>query len=405
MAFKKPADKHSILKKNKVRVKNSYYTFSKEYPVGSIGKQRRSSRKRNGKKHFFRTLAAVCCFLIIAFAAYFVTELCIKISYKDISPETTSAQNEEADNAGTLLTKDGVRAFVLPADKIADTQYVKKLIRLIQKRDCNSVVIDFKTQSGKLAYSSSVETAMVAKCALYDNETVRKTLSLFQNKRINVIAGIYCFEDNLIASSNEDLAVKYMNSDVTWLDAMNEENGKAWLNPYSKEAQNYIKQIIEEVSSFGVKGFILKSVSFPTGGATETAGYPGEKKKSERNKTLLSFIESVKTDLPSDCFLLVSQTAQDTENGNDDSLFGSLNACNADGLCIDTKQRPSGYVIDKKTKFSSILSLFSKLKGELSQTQEFVPAISADEYTTRYLHAITKNGYKSFIVYSEDGEY
>lgn len=405
MAFKKPADKHTSLKRKGVVVKNSYYTFAKDYPVSSVGKHHRSNRKRNGKKNFLRAVVLCVCFALIAAVAYFVSDLCIKISYKPTTEQATVEPSESENESQTLLQSDGVRAFYMPAQKLGDTEYIKSLIKLIRRRDCNSVVIDFKTNDGHLAYSSSVETAMVARAALFDNETVRTALALFKNKNIKVIAQIYCFEDNLIASSNSDFAVKYLNSDVTWLDSTDEQTARAWLNPYSKEARKYLRRIISEVTEFSVSGIILKSVSFPSGGATDAAGYDGEKSEKSRNKTLLSFVESVKKALPSDVFLLTSQSANDTLEGNTTNLFGSFNSSKADGVCVVTVDRPSGYAVDKKTKFSSILSLFSKLNVTLGENAAFVAQIDGEEYSSSFLKAISKAGYKSFVVFDEEGRY
>lgn len=398
MAFKKPADSRSLLKKNNVRVKNSYYTFSKEYPVGNIGRNKKYARKRRGKKGALTALAAVLCCLLVCFAAYFFVSVGLKISYAPI-PEQSSDSNK----TGKVLLENGMKAFYLPSDKIGDDKYISKLIRTIIFNDCNSVVIDFKTKSGKLIYSSQNESAIVSN-SLYDNETIRKVLSRFKNRNISVVAGIYCFEDDIAARSNDSYAVKYMNSKVKWLDSEAENEGRAWLNPYSKDARSYIQDIIKEVSGFTVDAVILKSVTFPNSGAYETAGYPGEKSKKTRNEQLLSFVQEVKGVLPEGCPLYISQSANDTLTANSKTTFGSLNACAADGIVSDLSDRPSGYEVDRKTKFSSVLSLASLLKNAAGQKQNVI-AIGYEEYSSKLLRTFNGNDYRSYIVYSESGEY
>lgn len=399
MAFKKPADKHSILKKNNVRVKNSYYTFSKDYPVGNIGRNRKHARKRHGKKGVFSTAAIVLGLLLVVFASYFVTSLNLKISYKPIEIDTS----EETGNGQYLLDK-GLQAFYLPSDKIGDEKYISKLIRTIIVHDCNSVIIDFKTSDGEIIFPSQNKTAIAAKSAMYDNETVRKTVSMFKNRNISVAAGIYCFEDDLAARAESDFAVKYMNSDVVWLDSEDEKAGRAWLNPYSAGAREYLMDIISQVRSFSVDAVVLKSVSFPNVGASDTTGYPGEKNKKTRNETLLSFIDDVKKSLPEGCPLYILQSANDTLGGNAEAFFGSLNSCSADGIIAELSQRPSGYEIDKKTKFSSVLTLSALLKNAVGD-KNLVLCVDAQEYSSKLLRAFKKGGYQSFAVYSESGEY
>lgn len=399
MAFKKPAEKHSILKKNNVRVKNSYYTFSKDYPVGNIGKNRKYARRRHGKKSAFVTVAIAAAIVLVVFASYFLASLCLKISYKPIE----SAEPEEQ-RSGQYLLETGMKAFYLPSDKLGDEKYIAKLIRTIIFHDCNSVVIDFKTSDGRIVFPSQNKTAIAAKSVMYDNETVRKAVSLFKSRNISVAAGIYCFEDDLAARAESDYAVKYLGSDVVWLDSETETSSRAWLNPYSKGAREYLTDIIKQVCEFSVDAVILKSVSFPGTGATDSTGYPGEKSKKTRNETLLSFIEDAKKAIPEGCLLYVSQSAQDALNGNEKAYYGSLNSCSADGIIADISKRPSGYEIDKKTKFSSALTLAALVKNAVGE-KTTVLCVEAQEYSSSLLRSFKKGGYQSFVVYSERGEY
>lgn len=399
MAFKKPAEKRSVLKKNNVRVKNSYYTFSKDYPVGNIEKNRKYARRRHGKRSAFATAAFVIGVAAVVAVAYFVTSFCLKISYKPIEP---SAPQEKRD--GQYLLDEGMKAFYLPSDKLGDEKYISRLIRTIIFHDCNSVIIDFKTADGKIVFPCQNKTAIASRSAMYDNETVRKAVSMFKNRSINVIAGIYCFEDDLAARTQSECAVKYLNSDVVWLDSETEKLGKAWLNPYSAVAKEYLTDVIGQVCEFSVDAVVLKSVSFPRSGATDSAGYPGEKSKKKRNETLLSFVDDVKMLMPEGCLLYVSQSAQDVLSGNENAYFGSINSCSADGIIAELSQRPSGYEIDKSTKFSSVLTLSGMLKNAVGG-KDLVLCVDSQEYSSKLLKAFKKGGYQGYAVYSEKGEY
>lgn len=384
---------------NNVRVRKSYYTFSKDYPH-LLGKQSKAVRNKRKKLRSLRIAAAVLCFTLIAVLTYFAINVGLEISYKPETSENSSgAQTQDGDETLTLLDTDGMRAMRYPYDKLGNTKYMKSFVSQIKHKDANSVVIDFKTSDGHLAYSSKNETAIMAKCSLYDNETVRKTVSYFKSKNINLIAGIYCFEDSLVSSMSQDMAVKYMNSDVIWLDGFEEENGRSWLNPYSKAAVKYILDIISEVNSFGVSGFILESVCFPSDGDIDSAGYPGEKNKSGRNARLLSFVEQVRASIPNEKFLLIMQDADDTLTGNEQKYYGSISRCSANGICADTAKSPAGYVIDRKTKYASLMTLLSNMKGSLDEHSVLIPTISEDDYTWTLASTLSKNGYNSYIIY------
>lgn len=405
MIFRKRHEKKQPYDTNKVRVRNSYYTFSKDYPANMVYR-RKAARKKKTYSRSLRVAAAVLCFVLIAFAAYFVTDLGLKFSYKTDTAESVSQSENESDNPQiSLLESDGMKALYFTYEKLGDEKYLKTFAQKVVSHDANSAVIDFKTQSGHLCYSSDNEIAMLSKSALFDNETVRNTVSFLKSKNIHVIARIYCFEDNLTASLNSSFAVKYMSSDVTWLDAGEDEGGKAWLNPYSKDAKSYILDIIKEVKEFGVDGFILESVSFPQSGSQDTAGYPGEKDSSKRNEQLLNFITSVKKALSDDKFVLLWQSATDAVSGNEQIYYGSISKSSADGVCADTAERPVGYSIDKKTNYSSLLSLLSNMKASQNEGAKTVPVISSDDYTARLSRTLVQNGYNSFLVFDEEGKY
>lgn len=396
MAFKKPYNEEN-LKKNNVKVKNSYYTFSKDYPIGNLTK-RKTTRKKENKLLFRKAAVSALCFVLLALLSFFVTETGLKFSFKDPSDFETQQTTGDAQPTEAEASTLSVKAFFLPEEKISDTKYVKNLISKIKRYDAKSVVINFKTKDGHLAFSSKSSYRVGVDCALYDNETIRQTLSLFKSKNIDVIAQIYCFEDPLMSSANSDLAVKYLDTDVSWLDGAEEDGGKTWLNPYSKKARNYLLEVISEVSDFGVSGFILRSVSFPNKGSTDTAGYPGEKEKGQRNTLLPDFIKSVKEKVAPDHFVLVSQSVDDTLSSNEEYLFGTLTTSVADGFCADIASRGDEYVIDKKTEYSSILSLFSKLEKAVHGKEKLVAEINEEELSYSLLRALSKNGYDNFIV-------
>lgn len=399
MAFKKPYDEKDLRKKN-VRVKNSYYTFSKDYPIGNLTK-RKSTQKKENRILIRRIAVYSICFFIIAFLSFFVTETALKFSYKEPSTEVTETTpvtdedlQDEPENEVFSL-----KAFYLPEDKITDTKYIKDLISQIKHYDGSSVVINFKTKDGHLAYTSNSKYITTAEASLYDNETVRKALSLFKSKGINIVAQVYCFEDPLMSAAKSEMAVKYMETDVSWLDSTEENDGKTWLNPYSKDARNYLLDLVSEIESFGVNGFILKAVSFPSKGSLDTAGYPGEKNNSERNNILQSFIKSVKEKVSPNSFVLISQSIDETINSNTPYLFGTLVSSEADGFCADISKRSDEYVIDRKTQYSSILSLFASLENAVGSNEKLVFEIEKSEVSFRLLNELSKNGYDNFIVY------
>ncbi len=380
----------------KVRVKNSYYTFSKEYPKGYM--TGRKKRKKSGKVHL-RNMFLVLCFVAVAAVAFFAVDLALEISYAPI--EQDSSLQTPAYDGNEVIREKGLRALYMPYGKLGDESYIKNIIKKAVRSDMNSVIIEFKTSEGKLCYSCLNEYAIAAKASVFDNDTVRRAMSLFSNAGISVAAKISCFRDPAVAQAVPELAVKYMDTDVCWLDGSDENGGKPWLNPYSPEVTEYLMSIVSDLRSFGINCFVLDDVQFPESENTQGATYPHE--NTERNEALRSFIENMRTAGDESTLFFLWHSATEAFGG-DDIYFGKLNDSNVDGIIYDLSERPESYVIDKKTDYVSILSLHSALKG-MSGNKISTAVIEAEDYTFSYRRALKKNGYTSIVLRSQDGEY
>ncbi len=385
-------------KKDKLRVRKSYYTFAEEYPKYiEVEKTGRRITPKTVKK----VLVYCAVFLLVASVSFFVVKLAINISYSPIDPEKESA--EEISLNDNILT-DGIKALYMPYGNIGDEEYIKDFIKQIKKKNANSVVIDFKTAEGRLCYTSLQENAITALAALYDNDTVRQAVGLFREADIAVIARIFCFSDNRVATAMDDIAVKYMGTEVNWLDGSDENGGKSWLNPYSKSVRNYIAGVAKEISNLGVGIFILEDLQFPDADNISSATYPGEKKSSNRNAVLKSTLTQVKKALPENALVILSQSASDASAGNENIYFGTMSNAEYYGVAADTAERPLGVAVDKKTDFVSILSMYSSIAGRFPGKQ-VIPIIDIEEYSYSYFRAMKKSGFGNFILYSENGEY
>jgi hypothetical protein len=393
---KKP--KKIFRKKDKLRVRKSYYTFTREYP-------KYIEVEKTGRRITVSTLktAAVrlAIFLLIASVSFFCVKLAINISYAPITEETETVQESSFNEK---IISQGVKALYMPQEKMGDEEYVEDFIKKLKKKNCNSVVIDFKTAEGRLSYTSMNETAIAASAAVYDNDTARWVIDAFKDEGIAVIARIYCFSDSRAAAADSDIAVKYMSTDVNWRDGSDENGGISWLNPYSKTTKAYISEVAKEVSKLGVGIFILEDLQFPGGENTASATYPGEKDKANRNTALKNALAQVKRALPENAIVILSQSATDALAGNEGVYYGTMGNADYYGLAVDTADRPVSIAIDKKADFVSVLSMYSSIAGRFAN-KTIIPIVPTDEYSYSYFRAMKKSGITSYILYNENGEY
>lgn len=385
---------------NRPRVRNSYYTFSREYPAGNIPLKRRI-HLRFKSEHTKKGLYALTAIFLVCLS-FFTVRLMLDISYKAPGQEDSSVTY--VDEGQSVLEAEGFRALYMPYEKLGDSFYIRSFIKKIERKDCNGVVIDFKTESGKLCYSSLNPHAINARCAVFDNNTVREALSLFSKENITVAARIFCFIDNTIPAHSPSLAVKYMDTDVNWIDTAMGTEGKTWLNPCSKAARGYLLDIIRELHGFSIDGFILEKCHYPDSGNTEGATYPGIKSFESKNAALKSFIASVREILDEDDdFLVITKNADDAINGNKKIYSGSLTSGNFDALAAYTLERPEEIVLDKKTDFASMLGMFADIQNN-HKDKFFIPVIDFSEYTRKYMRTVKKNS-QSFILFDISGKY
>ena len=390
----------SKLRRDSVVVRNGYYTFSRAYPAGQLGTVNRAARRRNRKKTAVRFALFFLLFCTVFCCAFFGAAFGLKLSEKEPADAVFASQS------GEQVLSDGVQALYMPTNVLQNKKSLKKFIRKLRRKDCNTVVIDFKTQDGRLLYASQEQLALLGKCSLYNNGTVRDAIKQFTNADIRVIARVYCFEDPRIAALDESLAVKYLDTDVPWLDRHTEDGGKPWLNPYSDDVQNYLRAIIDEVQKFGVNGIILSSVCFPTGESVETAGFPGEFPDApQRNRLLRKFVSSVKKSLTDRCFLLIQQEADAVLNGDETRYDGDLLSTAADGVFVDTRVRDEGVGIDRRSKFAEFRAYLSDVKDSLGDEQAMVLLLDADSASNKLLRALKRDGFTDHVRCDPDGDY
>ena len=372
-----------------VQVRRSYYSFSKEYPHRQITLEKKRKKPWSFNRALRITLC-VLCFALIAAVSFFATDLALRISEKDPSDEQSIQTPDIAADLSHL------QGMYVSHDVLKDKRSVKACIRRLKRSDCNSVLIDFKTADGLLVYSSAELLAIQADCCLYDTQTINDALSLFKKAGIQVFAGVHCFNDARIAAFEPALAVKYLDTDVSWLDALEENGGLPWVNPYATKARAYLKGLIAEIAALGVNGIVLKNLSFPVGEATDTASFPGEDASVKRNKLLKNLIHSVRADLPETCALLLSVDANDIAGNNmryDGSIFP--NECN--GILCNTANRPQDVMINSDDNYASAIGLYHTLIGETNNSA-FVLEIPQNEADAAYLRALSRNGYASVFV-------
>jgi hypothetical protein len=132
-------------------------------------------------------------------------------------------------------------------------------LRLIESTELNALVIDVKSDYGKIPYESAIPLA--AEVGAQRPRTisdVRTWMRSLRERGIYAIARIVVFKDELLAQARPGLAVKTRGGSV-WRD----RERLAWTDPFREEVWEYNLQVAEEAAAYGFDEIQFDYVRFP----------------------------------------------------------------------------------------------------------------------------------------------
>lgn len=204
-----------------------------------------------------------------------------------------SAYLDQSSPDWALMKKDiKVKGIYMTANTVADKTKFNSLVKLIDETELNAVVIDVKNDEGMVTYYTNVKDAQFAGAnSITTIKDVDSVLKLLNSKKIYSIARIVTFKDNKAASRFPNLAVKSSGGSV-WRD----RNGQAWLNPYNRDAWDYVVDIAEEAAAKGFKEIQFDYVRFPTDGNIKLIDY-GKSAGNSKPQAIGDFLKYARTRL------------------------------------------------------------------------------------------------------------
>lgn len=202
---------------------------------------------------------------------------------------------------------------------VAGTKYWREeLINLIDSTELNSVIIDVKDYSGRIAFE--VADPELQEIGSSENRIpdIKEFLEYLHGKNIYVIARISVFQDSFLVKKNPELAVKRNNGTTAWKDY----KGVAWLDPCAIEVWDYTVKIGKEAERVGFDELNFDYIRFPSDGNMKDIGYshcPAQFTKSEIMKDFFSYLKEQlkKTELPlsADVFGMITTNTDDLNIG------------------------------------------------------------------------------------------
>ena len=181
-----------------------------------------------------------------------------------------------------------------------NSKTLKKMIKMIDDKEINAVVVDVKNEFGWTSYKTDYTKAN--DLGAYQNRTIKnieKFMKLMKEKNIYVIGRVVVFKDELRASAYPQYALKDSNGKI-W---RNREK-MAWVDPYMPNTYDYVLSIAADAAKNGFDEINFDYIRFP---AKLSLDYSKENIEKNRVQAIENFIQRAqKTLRPYGTFISVN---------------------------------------------------------------------------------------------------
>ncbi len=216
-----------------------------------------------------------------------------------------------------ISTPNPVKGIYMTSWVAGTKSWREKLIKMIDDTELNSIVVDVKDYSGRIAFE--VSDPDLKKTGAVENRIpdIRGFIDYLHSKNIYAIARISVFQDAYLVKKRPDLAVK-TKSGAVWKDY----KGISWLSPASREVWDYTVKISKETEAVGFDELNFDYIRYPSDGNMKDIVLPyadGAKTKAESIKFFSAYLQKelapLKIPLSIDMFGFVTTHTDDLNIG------------------------------------------------------------------------------------------
>lgn len=267
---------------------------------------------------------------------------------------------------------------------------INKFVRLASATEINTYVVDIKDDDGFVGYRSSVPSVLAVD-GWMKKYNVDRMVKAFHDNGIYIIGRVVCFKDPLLASRKLDLAIKSKNGGV-WRDP----HGRAWLNPYNREAWAYIVAVAREGVSKGFDEIQFDYVRFANDGDISDMDFSAY--KETKHEVIDKFLAYVHQQLPgvklsADVFGIICESPGDVEG-----IGQELESVGKDIDCISPMVYPSHYALGQTIRgihyqkpdldpYGVVYNSLVKAKGRIAQVAGYKATVRPflQDFTAKWL--------------------
>lgn len=172
-----------------------------------------------------------------------------------------------------------VRAIYMTSWVAGDKDFRKDVIDLVEETEINSVVIDIKDYSGKIAFP--IDDPLIEKYQSVETRVpdIKEFIEELHSKGIYVIGRVTVFQDPYLAKRHPEFAVLRESDKGVWEDF----KGLSFTDPGNKEVWDYHIAIAEGAYNLGFDEINFDYIRFPSDGNMKDIYFPKSEEAIAKN--------------------------------------------------------------------------------------------------------------------------
>ncbi|MDD4995344.1 MAG: putative glycoside hydrolase [Patescibacteria group bacterium] len=210
-----------------------------------------------------------------------------------VMPKGSTKQIELVSLPKRMPTPEEVRGIYVTSFIAAQPELRQELVNLVDRTDLNTMVIDIKDALGNLAFEPRRPTFRDIGRSDMQITDFSEWLADLHDRGIYTVARMPVFQDEALAQVHPEWAIRRQSGGV-WHDWQ----GKAWIDPGSQEAWEYIADTAREAYDLGFDEVNFDYIRFPSDGDLSQIVYTYHR-NDERRKyvTMEEFYEWLDSEL------------------------------------------------------------------------------------------------------------
>ncbi|PCI30392.1 hypothetical protein COB55_00285 [Candidatus Wolfebacteria bacterium] len=269
---------------------------------------------------------------IVFLALYFLIPSYFPTEYvgKDIATPTVTLADvlpaEPQFRVTHIKTPDSVRAIYMTSWVAGTPSIRKRLVKLIEDTEINSIIIDIKDDTGKISFKVTDPFLKEIGAQEIRIRDVKEFIGDLHDSGVYVIGRISAFQDPHLTKVRPGYAVLRESNGEVWTD----HKGISWVDPGNREVWRYLVAIGKESYNVGFDELNYDYVRFPSDGDMHDIKYPisdatiNADPDLGKAKVLRDFFAYIRRHLDSTGAVISADLFGMTTSNNDDLNIGQI---------------------------------------------------------------------------------